>query len=552
MMTALYSIHMGSFKAVDVSVYYALFHASSVRLLTHCTNQAYHRPSQIYLWTLLLVSTFFISLELQALPFISSEQIFSSRERATSRVPLLYEVTSHYENNFERQPVVVCNVSDYGAIGNGEVLNTGPIQAAIDSCASKGGGIVYFPPGDFLTGTVFLKSNILLHVDEGASILGSPNQADYPPTRSQWYVILAQSTDHVGITGGGIVDGQGLKFVTEFNVQKNVMVSWNTTNECFGDECRPRLIGFVDCQYVHIWNVHLQQPAYWCLHIVNSNQVSIHDISIQGDFNTPNNDGIDIESSNNTKISHCHIDTGDDAICPKTEAGPLYNLSVAHCWIRTKSCAVKLGSRTNYALSGLHFEHLIIVDSHRGLGLQLRDSGNIYDVTFANINISTQYYDQSWWGRAEPIYVTACPRDPSTVVGSIYNVSFVNITAKSENGIFLAGSKGGTLNGLTFSNISVELIRSTNYSGGLHDYRPGCQGLVPSRTAGIFMEYAFGLSFHYVNLTWIMGATSDWDLPVDFTPHTIGKLQFLNFQSDMVNTINDGSPSNLASKGRLG
>ena len=103
--------------------------------------------------------------------------------------------------------------------------------------------------------------------------------------------------------------------------------------------------------------------------------VSIHDVSIHGDFNSPNTDGIDIDSSNNTVIKNCHIDTGDDAICPKTIVGPLYNLTVTNCWIRTKSCAVKLGSQTNYDLGNLHFEQLTIVDSHRGLGIQLRDKG---------------------------------------------------------------------------------------------------------------------------------------------------------------------------------
>lgn len=105
--------------------------------------------------------------------------------------------------------------------------------------------------------------------------------------------------------------------------------------------------------------------------------VSIHDVSIHGNFNSPNTDGIDIDSSNNTMIKDCHIDTGDDAICPKTQVGPLHNLTVSNCWIRTKSCAVKLGSQTYYDLENLHFEQLTIVNSHRGLGIQLRDEGTI-------------------------------------------------------------------------------------------------------------------------------------------------------------------------------
>lgn len=112
------------------------------------------------------------------------------------------------------------------------------------------------------------------------------------------------------------------------------------------------------------------------LHIVRCESITIHDVSIYGDFNTPNNDGIDIEDSNNTVITRCHIDTGDDAICPKTYTGPLYNLTVTNCWIRTKSSAIKLGSASWFDFKGLVFDNITIADSHRGLGFQIRDGGS--------------------------------------------------------------------------------------------------------------------------------------------------------------------------------
>lgn len=158
----------------------------------------------------------------------------------------------------------VCEVTKFGAAGTGEKYETSAIQAAIDACADfSGGGVVYFAPGTFLTGTVFLRSNITLWIDEGATILGSPLQSHFPLSSSQWYTILAQDVENVGVTGGGVVSGQGLKFVVQFQERKNVMVSWNSTDACLGDECRPRLIGFVNCKNVHIWNLVLQDPAYW-------------------------------------------------------------------------------------------------------------------------------------------------------------------------------------------------------------------------------------------------------------------------------------------------
>ncbi|KAG6541845.1 hypothetical protein Mapa_016863 [Marchantia paleacea] len=423
-----------------------------------------------------------------------------------------------------------CNVLDYGAKGTGEEFDTGAIQKAIDDCACWG-GIVHVPPGNYLTATLFLRSNIELYIERGATIYGSPDQSDYPPSSSRWYVLLAEGVDNVQITGGGSVDGQADKFVVRKDSKKNIMVSWNTTGDCAGDECRPRLIGFLDSTNFQLRDLYLHQPAYWCLHIVRCNEVLVENVTIFGDFNTPNNDGIDIEDTNNTRIVGCHIDTGDDAICPKTYASPLYNLTVTDCWIRTKSSAVKFGSASFHDFHGLRFERLTIKDSHRGLALQLRDGGSISDVVFANIEMSTRYYHSSWWGRAEPIYITACPRDSGTVVGSISDVHFINISATSENGVFISGSAGSILTGVVFQNI---FLNFTNADGvdteTFHDYRPGCRGLVPHASSGLFMEYASDFTFRDVTVRWAFNAK--WDTLFEFTPNTVGRLNILNLVSD--------------------
>lgn len=94
-------------------------------------------------------------------------------------------------------------------------------------------------------------------------LLGGTEIEDYPKESSRWYVVMAENAIDVGITGGGVIDGQGLKFVVKKNEKKNVMVSWNQTGACSGDECRPRLVGFLNCKNVNIWSVRLREPAYW-------------------------------------------------------------------------------------------------------------------------------------------------------------------------------------------------------------------------------------------------------------------------------------------------
>ncbi|XP_043691205.1 exo-poly-alpha-D-galacturonosidase [Telopea speciosissima] len=425
------------------------------------------------------------------------------------------------------------SVIDYGAAGDGKNYDTQHIQAAIDDCSAAGGGRVTFPAGDYLTATIYLRSRVVLEIEKGARILGGTRLEDYPKESRRWYVVLAENAIDVGITGGGVIDGQGLKFVERLDPRKNVMVSWNRTGDCYGDECRPRLVGFLDCRNVNVWDVRLTDPAYWCLHIVRCQNTSIHDISIYGDFNIPNNDGIDIEDSNNTFITRCNINTGDDAICPKTSTGPLVNLTVTDSWIRTKSCAIKLGSASWFNFESMLFDNITITDSHRGLGFQIRDGGNVSGITFSNIKISTRYYDPSWWGRAEPIYVTSCPRDLNSKAGSISDLLFVNISAVSENGVFLSGCKGGLLSNLKFINVNLTYRRWTPFPGGLIDYRPGCRGLVNHSIAGIIMEHIKGLEIENMSMRWFDGHTRRWNNPFDFRPSTVNDISLLNFHSGL-------------------
>ncbi|MQM21210.1 hypothetical protein Taro_054245 [Colocasia esculenta] len=426
------------------------------------------------------------------------------------------------------------SVRDYGATGDGMTYDTRAIQAAVDAVAARGGGRVRFPPGNYLTATILLRSGVVLEVEKGARVLGGTKQEDYLPEQPRWYVVLAEDAEDVGITGGGEINGQGGAFVQRRDKRKNVMVSWNATGACEGDECRPRLVGFVGCRNVRLWDIRLIEPAYWCLHLVRSENIWIEDVTILGDFDSPNNDGIDVEDSNNTVITRCHIDTGDDAICPKSSTGPVRNLTATDCWIRTKSSAIKLGSASTFDFTGFRFDNITIVDSHRGLGLQIRDGGNVSDITFSNINIRTRYYDPSWWGRAEPIYVTTCPRDPTSRVGSISDLRFINISAVSENGVFLSGSRGGLVSNLKFLNVNLTFQRWTQYSDGLFDYRPGCQEMVHHRTAGLMMEHISGIEMENVRMKWHNNSLKGWNNPIEFRPSTVNKLSFCDWSSEEI------------------
>lgn len=129
--------------------------------------------------------------------------------------------------------------------------------------------------------------------------------------------------------------------------------------------------------------------------------------------------------------------------------------------------------------------------------------------------------------------MTTCPRDSSSKEGSISNLLFTNITANSENGVFLSGSKGGLLSNLRFININFTYRRWTKYDGGLVDYRPGCQGLVKHNTAGIMMEHIDGMEVENVNMRWFDYHSRRWNNPLDFGPSTVNNISFLNFHSGL-------------------
>src|SRR5512139_1289925 len=113
------------------------------------------------------------------------------------------------------------NVRDYGVVGDGQTLDSPAIQSAIDACTALGGGTVFLPAGQYLTGSLFLHNNISLHLDSGAVILGSENPDDYPIVHSRWEgkhqdtyapLITAQKVDNISIVGRGTIDGCGAKW----------------------------------------------------------------------------------------------------------------------------------------------------------------------------------------------------------------------------------------------------------------------------------------------------------------------------------------------------
>jgi polygalacturonase len=218
-----------------------------------------------------------------------------------------------------------CSVNSYGASADGITDSTTAIQKAIDECSKAGGGIVSFNKGDYVTGALFLKSNVELRVDEAVTLLGSQNDNDYPraPTRvagieMAWPSALINVRDakNVKISGGGTIDGRGKKWWDKYWALRREYEPKGLRWASDYDAERVRLMVITRSSDVTIENVSLKRSGFWTVQILYSDHVTIDGVKIS-DNGGPSTDGVDIDSSRYVLIQNCDIDNNDDDICLK-------------------------------------------------------------------------------------------------------------------------------------------------------------------------------------------------------------------------------------------
>lgn len=418
----------------------------------------------------------------------------------------------------------IYNIEDFGAVGNGVEDDAVYIQEAIDACHEEGGGIVLVPAGKtFLSGPFDLKSKIELYLEKGSIILANPDESVYKKSAFRDNVgegtiwIGGEDTEDVTISGGGCIDGNGVAFMGEELVDSYELKPFETKDP------RPHLLTLVGGKRIKIRDVVFRNAAYWGLHFVGCNDVCISDISIYNDLKIRNSDGIDIDHSKNVRISNCHIESGDDCICLKNrreyeEYGPCQDIVITNCTLVSTSCAVKIGSENMDIISRVTFNNCIIKGSSRGIGIQNRDEGSVSDIIFSNVILECRLFSDVWWGKAEPIYITAYPRavndhkdagwrlKPGAIVGDVgpvKNITFANIRCKSENGIFVGAEDPDLISNIRFNDIDIEINKTTGYPGGSYDCRP-CSGVpfVTGETAGFFLTKASNVFIHNCSVSW--------------------------------------------------
>jgi polygalacturonase/rhamnogalacturonyl hydrolase YesR len=361
----------------------------------------------------------------------------------------------------------VWDVFDYGAKGDGQTMDTHAIQAAIDRCHLAGGGRVYLHGGRFLSGTIYLKSNVSLHIENGATLLGSKHQQDYPvrPSKLPSYhgtyltnrmLVYAEDADNISISGDGTIDGNGEDF---FGIDQLEALTE-----------RPRIIHLRGCRNIRIQNITLRNSASWVQSYMSCENLLIDGITVDSRENRDirkarfadapgrNTDGLDIVDCRNVRIAHCFINSGDDGICLKSlsRKEACRNIVITNCVITTNASGIKIGTESVGGFQDIVISNCTIYDTRLGgVDVMCVDGATVErilvsGITLRNINGAALFVRLGKRGRMHRA-------DETPGAGSIRDISFRDIygTGIERYGCSITGVPGAPVENILLDNINL-------------------------------------------------------------------------------------------------
>lgn len=337
------------------------------------------------------------------------------------------------------------SIADFGAVANRQTLNTKSFADAINHVSENGGGKVIVPRGIWLTGPIIFKSNIELHVTEGALILFSKNFDDYPLIRTSFEgletyrclsPIYGLNLKNIAITGKGIIDGSGdawrpvkkskmtdsqwKKLIASGGVLNKGKNTWYPTEkalrgvegsemnvprgkqsiqdyEDIKDFLRPVMVSFVSCKNVLLDGPTFQNSPAWNLHPLMCENVTIRNVTVKNPWYSQNGDGLDLESCKNAVIYRCNFDVGDDAICFKSgkdstgrrRAMPTENVIVKECVVYHGHGGFVIGSEMSGGVKNVHISNCTFIGTDVGIRFKsTRGRGGVVEnIYISNINM---------------------------------------------------------------------------------------------------------------------------------------------------------------------
>ncbi|KAA5827986.1 glycoside hydrolase family 28 protein [Algibacter amylolyticus] len=395
------------------------------------------------------------------------------------------------------------NILDFGAIADGETNNSQAIKKAIGACNESGGGKVVIPPGKFLTGAIYLKSNVNLHLEAGAEVLFSTSTEDYLPVVHTSYegqelmnyspLIYAYKEKNIAVTGKGTFNGQASKtnwwpwcgaerygYVKgdrnqrdEHNLprlwemaESNIPVSERVFGP--GHQLRPLFMQPFECENVLIEGVTFTNAPFWVIHPIKCNYVRVDGVTVNS--HGPNNDGCDPEYSKNVHIVNCVFNTGDDCIA-------------------IKSGRNNDGRRVNISSENIVIENCDMIDGHGGVVMGSEISAGVRNVFVRNCKMNSPELDRAIriktntlrGGFVENVYVKDIevgqvkeavlkinlfyaiygPQE-GDFMPSVKNIHLDNINVKNggQYGVLIKGRPQSLVNNVTLTNVHIQNVET--------------------------------------------------------------------------------------------
>ncbi len=401
------------------------------------------------------------------------------------------------------------NVREYGAAGDGRTLDMPALQSAIDACHRKGGGMVFFPAGKYLTGTLFLHSEVHLHLDSGAVVQGSENPDDYPILDHRWegaeqltYAPLLGGRDlkNITLSGRGRIDGQGA-------------VWWRRLKEGTLKYPRPRLISFSDCDNVLIEGLTLVNSPSWTINPVRCSNLTVRGVTIVNPPDSPNTDGINPDSCQHVRISDCYVSAGDDCITLKAGSeeehpdrrAPCRDITITNCTLAQGHGGIVIGSEMNGGVQNVVISNCVFTGTDRGIRLKSRRGrgGIVEDIRAGNLSMTdvlcpftmNLYYGCGAWG--DPVVSDKGPQPRNEGTPRIRRIHLSHITARGVK--YAAGFFYG-LPELPAEEISLSDISISLAGEGEAGFPEMADGLERMRQAGFFIRNVRGLTLEHVEI----------------------------------------------------
>jgi len=405
-------------------------------------------------------------------------------------------LTSRAQERSDKNGLSFFNVRDFGAVNDGTRLTSSAINQVINLCHSGGGGTVYVPPGIYLCGTVELKSNVTLFLEAGATLLGSKNLSDYTPhpysqtdeitkpravfekdiqDTTSFHLIFARDAENISLIGPGRLDGQGPAFwVPSGKKPLPPEDAWQeVATHAWKAIPRPSpMLEFYNCKNLRIEDVQITNSAGWTLRPVDCDNVFIRGITIKNPYGI-NTDGLDLIGCKNVFVSDCLIDTGDDAICLKSqapyggEARVSKNITITNCVLTCCCNGLKFGTASFGRFENITFSNSIIFNEDvelksrviSGIALEIVDGGSMEGVLISNIRMQRV---------RTPLFIRIGNRHPRAdgSAGTIKGVMIENIHA---TGSILTSSITG-LPSFNVEDVTLSDIRLDSEEGGKADW----------------------------------------------------------------------------------